>query len=356
MEGVGGANMAGLLTRLLEEAQQLVAVLPEQDAADMMSSLMQSDSVISAAMRNLIISEGVLEMNLDSAQDLNRRVSELGTPRSTASLTELTAECRALFDLLPPEVSDGLLASIQAGESPVAAALRRRYVSDEELGAEILRARSLSELLGVQEPSEWPAGLESLVQESRRLIESLPKEEATTVMRALLEGNTPIAAALRKCFETAPPTPRRLPPTEGHASAENSMSIGDQRGASAVSPGTKQKRSKDAAKSSSLSQRKRLPTAKSSSSGNPSKSANLSLSGGYAGATGSVASVGGLSASASSRSSLKLGMTPRSLELSYIDTLNSGIDEMAFLRQALAIPSLSHRMYLSISFRKSTPQ
>lgn len=311
--------------------------------------MMQSDSVIGAAMRGVIISEGVLETLVDDAERLNRPPSELGTPRSAAELTELTAECRALFALLPAEVSDELLTSIHSGESPVAAALRRRYVSDEELKAEILRARSLSESLGFQEQSEWPAGLESLVQESRSLIERLPKEEATKVMRALLEGNTPIAAALRKCFATAPPTPRMLPPTEGPPGAENSMSMGGQRRApqAHVSAGTKKKRAKDAANSSSLSQKKRLPAAKSlahSGTRLADMSKSMSLSGGFGGATGSLATLGGresaLGPSASSRSSLKLGMSPRSLELSYINTLNSGIDEMAFLRQAHAIPPL----------------
>jgi hypothetical protein len=331
MEGSGDTGMSTLLRLLVNEAQQLVATLPEEDAADIVSSMMQSDSVISAAMRTAILSENVLEMELDSARDLNRRVAELQTPRSAAAMAELARECRSLFALLPAEVSNELLASVQTGESPMATALRRRFVSDEEMEAEVQRARSLSETLGLPAQGAWPDGLESLVEESRALIENLPKAEAAAVMRAMLEGDAPIAAALRRCFGAAPPTPRRA---VGAAPAEPA----------APSPETRKKRAKQAARASSLAQKRRgeMPPVR----GAHSRTGAL---GGGVGGQSSSGSLAARSLASSQPSTLKLGLSPRTLEAHFVDALNNGIGEIAALRQELcALRASSQRSQAAV--------
>lgn len=149
--------------QLVKEGQQLLERLSDDEAAKVLTMMLESDSVLAAAMRSRMsrIEHGVLF-----------RPSE----RPSGALDELVREGEAILKEIPDAMAVNMLAAMRKSDAHI----------DKQLRTSTGGSASAKELLC------------ELAAESRPLVAGLSDRVATDLLKATMEGENAISAGLRQ--------------------------------------------------------------------------------------------------------------------------------------------------------------
>ena len=156
--------------KLVREGQKLLENLSDDEAAKVLVMMLESDSVLAAAMRSRMPAADHARLFLPSE-------------RPSSALDELVREGEALLDMMPEAMATELAEVIKNSDGHVAQQLRAKSAEGK---------------------SRATLALRDLAAESKQLISGLPDHLATDLLRATMDGENAISAALRQqLFELA---------------------------------------------------------------------------------------------------------------------------------------------------------
>ena len=156
--------------RLVREGQKLLENLSDDEAAKVLVMMLESDSVLAAALRTRM-----------PVVDHTRLF--LPSERPSSAIDELVREGEALLNMVPDAMATELLEVIKNSDGHVAQQLRAKSAEGKSRAALALR---------------------DLAAESKQLIYGLSDDLAAELLRATMDGDNAISAALRQqLFELA---------------------------------------------------------------------------------------------------------------------------------------------------------